>query len=73
MLVFIQIPFKYKNQDVSVCLGSSNQSNTKPFCQSCGSHLHLLKDTSLPKPNLGLHLGTCQARRAGGTIKLKAT
>lgn len=31
MLVFIQIPFKYKNQDVSVCLGSSNRPNTKPL------------------------------------------
>lgn len=62
MLVFIQIPFKYKNQDVTVCLGPSNQSNTKPLSQTCRSHLHLLEDMNLPKPNPELHFGICQAR-----------
>lgn len=31
MLLFIQIPFKYKNVDAIVCLGPSNQPNTKPL------------------------------------------
>lgn len=62
MLVFLQIPFKYKNQDVSVCLRLLNQTNTKPLSQTSGSHLHLLEDTNLPKPNPGLRLGICQAK-----------
>lgn len=39
-----------------------NQTNKKKKPQTCESHLHLLEDTSLPKPNLGLHLGIAQAK-----------
>lgn len=62
MLVLIQIPFKYKNQDASVCLGPSEQSDTKPYFQTCGSHLHSLEGTGLTKPKPGLHLGIRQAK-----------
>lgn len=63
MLVIIQIPFKYKNQDVSVCSGPSDESNTKPYSQTWGSHLHSLEDASLTKPNPGLHLRFSQAKQ----------
>lgn len=71
MLVFIQIPFKYKNQDVSVCLRLLNQTNTKPL-----SDLWItppfIRGHKFAQTKPRLTFGNLPGKgRAGGTIKLK--